>query len=100
MKRKNLYERAIKHYGIESQMTMAIEEMSELTKEICKTFRGTYNEKNLVDEIADVEIMLEQLKQIHDLNEKVYKRKEHKKKRLEKRLDDEILGNDKETFSR
>lgn len=72
-------------------MTMAIEEMSELTKEICKTFRGVYNEENLVDEIADVEIMLEQLKQIHDLNAKVYKRKEHKKKRLEKRLDEVLV---------
>jgi len=91
MKRTDLYERAINHYGSEAQMTMAIEEMSELTKEICKTFRGSYNEENLVDEIADVEIMLEQLKQIHDLNVKVYKRKEYKKKRLEKRINDKRI---------
>ena len=35
--------------------------------------------------------MLEQLKQIHDLNAKVYKRKEYKKKRLEKRINDKQI---------
>ena len=38
MKRTNLYERAINHYGSEAQMTMAIEEMSELRKRFARLF--------------------------------------------------------------
>lgn len=34
---------AINTYGKESQCNVAIEEMSELTKEICKNFRGRPN---------------------------------------------------------
>ena len=43
---------------------MAMEEMSELTKELSKNLRGADNAKALAEEIADVEIMLEQLKVI------------------------------------
>ena len=31
---------AIKHYGKEEQITVAIEELSELAKELCKAKRG------------------------------------------------------------
>lgn len=41
-----------------------MEEMSELTKELSKNLRGADNAKALAEEIADVEIMLEQLKVI------------------------------------
>lgn len=36
----NTYKKAIDLYGEKAQKLMAIEEMSELTKEICKDFRG------------------------------------------------------------
>lgn len=52
---------AISTYGSEHQQLVAIEEMSELTKELCKQYRGFDNRDNIVEEIADVEIMLEQL---------------------------------------
>lgn len=55
-------EEALSIYGLEAQLKMAIEEMSELTKEICKHFGGRDNKKELAEEIADVEIMMEQLK--------------------------------------
>lgn len=45
------YAEAVRAYGKQSQLVMAMEEMSELTKA-------------LAEEIADVEIMLEQLKVI------------------------------------
>lgn len=40
---------------------MVIEEMSELTKEICKNERGEDNRNKIVEEIVDVYITLEQL---------------------------------------
>ena len=36
--RKNVYTHAINKYGIRPQMLMVIEEMSELSKAICKFF--------------------------------------------------------------
>ena len=45
-------------------MIKAIEEMSELQKELCKTLIGKENRDSLIEEIADVQIMLDQLKLI------------------------------------
>lgn len=56
------------HYGYESQSMMLIEEMAELTQAISKIRRAKepidFAEAfdSLVEEIADVEIMLEQVK--------------------------------------
>ena len=58
------YVEAVRAYGKQSQLVMAMEEMSELTKELSKNLRGADNFKALAEEIADVEIMLEQLKVI------------------------------------
>ncbi len=51
------------HYGLNNQMMQAIEEMGELTQAIVKVFRnGLDNERDgLIEELADVEIMIEQL---------------------------------------
>lgn len=78
--------RAIQVYGEDYQLSVAVEELSELTKEICKHKRGLTSKLNIAEEIADVEIVLQELKMIfdnHDLVE-VYKRK--KIKRLADRL--------------
>lgn len=62
--------RAIDHYGIDNQLTKTVEEMAELTKEICKlkiagqNFNGAdliQARQNLLEEKADVYIMLMQL---------------------------------------
>ncbi len=45
----------------EKQVIVAIEELSELQKELCKALRGRKNTDNLAEEIADVYIMLEQM---------------------------------------
>ena len=42
------YKQAIDTYGVRAQKLMAIEEMSELTKEICKDFRGKLNREHLI----------------------------------------------------
>ena len=61
--------RIIDYYGKESQVLRAIEEMSELTKELCKDHRGKDNRQEIIEEISDVELMLDQLKIIFDINQ-------------------------------
>ena len=60
----NIYKLALKKWGNNSQIMMAIEEMSELTKELSKSYRGKCNADQVREEMADVEIMLTQLKMI------------------------------------
>ena len=58
----------VEHYGYEKQIPVWIEEMSELTKELCKWSRKGNLHPELIDnikeEIADVTICLDQLKYI------------------------------------
>lgn len=58
----DVYGKAVARYGENSRLLLAIEEMSELTKELVKRVRGRDNMAAISEEIADVEIMLEQLK--------------------------------------
>ena len=61
MHEMSLLQRAIAKYGKDAQMKMVLEEMSELQKEICKLWRGKDNRDAIAEEVADVEIMLNQL---------------------------------------
>lgn len=54
--------RAIRAYGTETQCVVLFEEMSELQKEVCKHWRGSDNIGAITEELADVHIMLEQLR--------------------------------------
>lgn len=67
-KEENILLRAIIEYGAEAQTDMMIEEMSELTKALLKHRRKESEETldNILEEIADVQIMLDQMKLIHD----------------------------------
>ena len=56
---------ALKIYGAEAQTLMVMEEMSELTKELCKHARGADNTDAIAEEIADVYIMLNQMEILH-----------------------------------
>lgn len=87
--RKEVYLSAIEKWGIELQSCMAIEEMSELTKEICKIRRGKNDPDALADEIADVTIMLEQLRIMFCLNDLVCQHMDKKITRLKDRLENE-----------
>ena len=55
-------------YGREHQSVVAIEELGELQKELCKMLRGLGNLEHLAEEIADVEIMLCQIKELYDID--------------------------------
>ena len=81
---------AIETDGKDSQCKVAIEEMSELTKEICKNFRGRPNIDNIAEEIADVSIMLMQLELIFDCTDKVIEWRDYKLRRLKERLKTEL----------
>jgi hypothetical protein len=82
---------ALEHYGNGPQVDMAIEEMSELTKELLKDRRGKENRSDIAMEMTDVYIMLEQLKFIFGIDETELKvNAELKIQRLKNR----IGGND------
>jgi NTP pyrophosphatase (non-canonical NTP hydrolase) len=61
VKAKDILNSAIAKWGVESQTMMAIEEMSELQKEICKMKRGQFDKEHILEELADVQIMIWQL---------------------------------------
>jgi len=57
------YQRALSKFGENAQKEMIIEEMAELTQAILKDRRG--RESNISEEIADVQIVLDQIKLLH-----------------------------------
>lgn len=77
---------AIKTFGKDSQCKIAIEEMAELTKEICKNFRGSDNVDHIAEEIADVKIILMQLEIIFNCTDKVIEWQDFKLRRLEQMI--------------
>lgn len=89
--------RAIDTYGYDAQLKMAIEEMSELTKAICKLWRcGTEEEferllEDVAEEAADVTIMVLQVASMAG-SEKVDRIMNEKLERLEARLDKKEKG--------
>ena len=85
--RKEVYKRAIDTYGADKQMVVALEELSELQKEICKCMRGNINLEHMGEEIADVMIMVEQLQQIFLLQDPVSDQMDKKIARLAFRIE-------------
>ncbi len=90
--RKEVYRKALVRWGKEGQMIAAIEEFSELTTILSKMLIGKMplqSNQFLVDEIADIIIMTEQLITMFDCSSEVNKRINFKIKRLQERLDHE-----------
>lgn len=86
---ETIYERALRVWHKTPQMLQVIEEMSELTKEILKNVnRCKENTAEIIEETADVEIMLEQLKCCYNIKDEVEAYKKEKLKKIEKRLDE------------
>lgn len=83
-----IFAAAIAKWGNQAQVMMVFEEMSELQKELCKNWRGKDNIEQIADEVADVEIMLDQLKMIYEIKDKVREHRAFKVMRLRKRLED------------
>ena len=58
----------IKYWGEDKQKIKAIEELSELQKELCKNLLNQIDDKKLEEEISDVQIMLNQLMIMHGIS--------------------------------
>lgn len=74
-------------YGKTSQCTVCMEEMAELTKELSKNLRGQDNAAH----IADVEIMLEQLKLMFSIRDEVTQQRTVKLQRLDNRISQSLI---------
>lgn len=84
--RKEIYESAIREYGAVSQIIVAIEEFSEITKELTKALRGEPNVDHIAEELADATIMAEQMRMVFDCNNETNYMMEHKCRRLNERV--------------
>ena len=84
--------KAVEKFGVDIQQIVAMEELGELIQAISKIARWECSQSedletlseyidNLAEEIADVEIMLEQLKQCYGCHIQV---NDHKRKKLDK----------------
>ena len=90
MNELSVFQRAIATWGEDAQMKMVLEEMSELQKEICKLWRGKDNRDAIAEEVADVEIMLDQLKLMLDIPYEVEQHRQNKLQRLRERLEEKV----------
>ena len=89
----NVLKQAIEMYGEDNQLTVAIEELSELIKEICKCTRGEDNRDRIIEEMADCYIMLGQLQIIFGIDIKTIDKEIRRKEcRLFKRLKRGVKG--------
>lgn len=90
--RQKVYTNALVAYGEEKQCVVAIEEMSEVAKELCKVLRGKGDLEHLAEEVADATIMLEQVRYFFGINELVCKKMDEKIMRLDRNLRNEKRG--------
>ena len=65
---KDLIQNGIRNFD-EKQLIVTIEELSELTKELTKDLRGKENIDNIIEELADVVICCETVKQYFYIND-------------------------------
>ena len=66
---KEIVARSLETYGNGMQLVVCMEELSELTQAISKEIRGRGDRSNLVEEMADVIICLEILKQVFEITD-------------------------------
>ena len=85
--RAQVYAMALDKFGAGKQLVVAIEEMSEVQKEICKAIRGEVNLMHLAEEVADVSIMMEQLRLMFGINGEVCAVMDAKVERLRQRIE-------------
>lgn len=82
-----VFRQALKTYGPRHQTMMALEEMAELAKELCKASRGLGSVEHIAEEIADVQITLEQMIILHQCQGLVERIRAEKVKRLLERME-------------
>lgn len=87
---KSVIENALEKWGSMSELVVTIEELSELQKEVTKQIRNEGKMENLVEEMADVYIVMEYLNMIFAItDDDINKEVEKKLNRLENRLNSE-----------
>lgn len=86
--RLKVYADALETFGPEVQLAVALEEKSELQKELCKALRGFTHPAQVAEEIADATIMLEQLRYIFQVGPAVDQMVDRKIARLVQRIND------------
>lgn len=59
---------SIKHYGVDTQSTVCMEECAELIQAISKEKRGKHDYKHLAEEIADVLICISMLQDMYEID--------------------------------
>ena len=83
---KIICEQLIYKYG-EKQVVVAIEELSELQKELCKSLRDKTNKENIIEEMADVIIMINQMQMYFKISdEELHQEINYKLNRTKERL--------------
>lgn len=93
MTAKEIMQLAIDSYGRVNQVIKTVEELSELSQALCKILTSKFtddnseNFENIFEEMADVEIMLEQCKIMFQCDKEVSAWKNKKIERLERRLE-------------
>jgi NTP pyrophosphatase (non-canonical NTP hydrolase) len=96
---KRIIEQTIDLYGTDLQCFVACEELAELIQAISKALRtdNDDNKDNLIEEMADVYIILEQLQELYTIsdeliNEKITEKLERQDKRNQKEMQE--IGNE------
>lgn len=80
--------RAIEHYGKDVQSTVCMEECAELIHAISKEKRGKSDKSHLAEEMADVIICIEMLKEIYNITEdEIYSWVINKQERIIRRIE-------------
>ena len=86
---KDIIKASIENYGEELQTTVCMEELAELIQAISKEKRGKSDKLHLSEEIADVLICIEILKEVYGvddntINSWIYTKQERIKERMKK----------------
>lgn len=84
----DVFRSALKKFGGEKQTIKLFEEMAELQDSICKFVAQRGNVDHIAEEIADVQIMLNQMIILHDCADKVQEYRKQKVDRLKRRIEE------------
>lgn len=94
MTAREVINNAIEKHGKDIQTTVCMEECAELIQVISKMKRGQRKEENLIEEMADVLVCIDMLKEIYSISEEeLWREYNFKIDRLRQRLG----GNDDES---
>ena len=79
---------ALEHYGVHSQIVKCMEECGELIQALARKMCGEENIENVVEELADVEIMLMQMRAVFGRQD-AHRMMAQKLARLKMRMEEE-----------